>query len=122
MLNAYFDYLQPRKQFETDLVAGMVALPWCLRRAWRHQTSMIGIEMHTEAPDLERKFEQYDEDMRGADAFTTRTGKSTGLRDGIHFDIHLCRTCRGMLQQLRRLRQSENEPTEPPKTRLNGKK
>ena len=93
-----------------------------LRRTWRYQTAMLDIEMDAQAPDFEKKFEKYDEDMRGSSAFTNLADKSTGLRAAIHFDIHLSRTYRRTLEQLRRLRQSENEPTKPPKTGLNDEK
>ena len=122
MLNAYFDCLQPRDQIETDLVADLVAARWRLRRTWRYQTAMLDIEMDAQAPDFEKRFEKYDEDMRGSSAFTNLADKSTGLRAAILFDIHLSRTYRRTLEQLRRLRQSENEPTESPKTSLNGEK
>jgi len=122
LLNAYFDYLQPRNQIETDLVADMVAARWRLRRTWRYQTAMLDIEMDVQTPDFEKKFEKYDEDMRGTSAFTNLSDTSRALRTAIHFDIHLSRTYRRTLEQLRRLRQSENEPTKPPKTGLNDEK
>ena len=125
LLNGYFDYLRPQNQIETDLVADVVAARWRLRRIWRYQTAMLDVEMDAQAPDFEKRFEKYDEDMRGTSAFTNLADNSRGLRTAIHFDIHFSRTYRRTLEQLRRLRaerQSENKPTEPPKTSLNGEK
>src|SRR5438128_7991157 len=70
MLNAYLDYLQPTNQIEIDLIADMVAARWRLRRIWRYETAMLDIEMDSQAPDFEKRFEKYDEDMRGGAAFT----------------------------------------------------
>ena len=128
MMNSYFDYLAPKNQIETDLVADLVAARWRLRRIWRYETAMLDIEMDSQAPDFEKRFEQYDEDMRGGAAFSTLVDKSKGLRTALQFDIHLGRTYRRTLEQFRRQRaraakrQSGNEPTEPPKTVLNGEK
>ena len=82
---------------------------------------MLDIEMDVQTPDFEKKFEKYDEDMRGSLAFANLAGKSSGLRTALDFDIHMTRTYRRSLEQLRRLR-GGNEPTEPPKSELNGEK
>src|SRR5262249_38872262 len=92
LLNGYFDYLQPRNQIETDLVADLVSARWRLRRTWRFQTAMLDVEMDAQAPDFEKRFEKYDEEMRGAAAFTNLSDNSKALRAVFHFDIHLSRT------------------------------
>jgi len=124
MLNDYFDYLEPTNPIEVDLVADIVAARWRLRRIWRFETAMIDIEMDTQAPDFEKRFEKYDEDMRGGAAFSALTDKSKGISTALRYDIHLSRTYRKSLQELDRLRGArlKNKPTEPPKSRLNGKK
>ena len=63
-LNSYFDYLEPTNQIEVDLLAGMVAARWRLRRIWRFETAMLDIEMDSQAPDFEERFEKYDADTR----------------------------------------------------------
>jgi hypothetical protein len=124
MLNSYFDYLQPTNQIEVDVVADMVAARWRLRRIWRFETAMLDIEMDFQAPDFEKRFEEYDEDMRGGVAFSALADKSKGLSTALRYDIHLSRTCRRSLQDLNRLRGAglQNKPTEPAKSQLNGEK
>ena len=79
--------------------------------------------MDSQSPDFEKRFEKYDEDMRGGAAFSSLTDKSKGLSTALRYDIHLCRTYRRSLQELDRLRGVglRNEPTKPRKSRLNGK-
>ena len=88
MLNDYFDYLAPTNPIEVDLVADIVAARWRLRRIWRFETAMIDIEMDSQAPDFEKRFEKYDEDMRGGAAFQALTDKSKGLSTALRYDIH----------------------------------
>ena len=92
----------------------MVAARWRLRRIWRFETAML---------DIEKRFEKYDEDMRGGAAFSALADKSKGLSTALRFDIHLSRTYRRSLQELYRLRRAllQNKPTEPVKSWLNGK-
>jgi hypothetical protein len=141
IMNAYFDYLQPSNQIEVDLISEMVAARWRLRRVWRYETALLDIEMDAQASDFEKRFQTYDEDMRGGLAFATLVDKSRGLANTIRFDIHLSRTYRKSLDEFRLMRKfspvehalacssdllphigenCENEPTEPPKTALNG--
>ena len=82
----------------------MVAARWRLRRIWRYETAMIDIEMDSQAPDFEKRFEKYDEDMRGGAAFQAPADKSKGLSTALRYDIHLSRTYRRSLEELRRLR------------------
>jgi len=123
MLNSYIDYLQPTNQIEVDLLADIVAARWRLRRIWRFETAMLDIEMDSQARDFEKRFEKYDEDMRGGAAFSSLTDKSHGLSTALRYDIHLSRSYRRSLQELDRLRGVglRNEPTTPRKSRLNGK-
>src|SRR6266568_3496611 len=88
MLKEYFDYLQPANQVETDLVSDMVAARWRLRRIWRYQTAILDIEMDSDAPHFEKRFEKYDEDMRGGTAFTSLSDKSKGLLMVLRYDVH----------------------------------
>ena len=104
ILNAYCDYLVPANPIEIDLVSNMVAARWRLRRIWRYETAMIDIEMDSQAPDFEKRFEKYDEDMRGGAAFQALADKSKGSRAALRYDIHLSRTYRRSLEELRRLR------------------
>ena len=84
---------------------------------------MLDIEMDAQSPDFEKRFEKYDEDMRGGAAFSALSDKSKGLSTALRFDIHLSRTYRRSLQELYRLRiaRLKNKPTEPAKSQLNGK-
>src|SRR5262249_58422022 len=104
--------------------AGMGAARWRLRRIWRFETAMIDIEMDAQAPDFEKRFEKYDEDMRGGAAFSALADKSGGLSTALRYDIHLSRTYRRSLQELYRLRGTrlQNEPTEPPKSAVEWQK
>jgi hypothetical protein len=135
ILNAYYDYLQPSNQIEVDLISEMVAARWRLRRVWRYETAILDLEMDAQAPDFEKRFQTYDEDMRGGLAFATQVDKSNGLATTLRFDIHLSRTYRPVEHALacssdvRPLKlppptpiceNCENDPTEPPKTALNG--
>src|SRR5579872_2765076 len=106
MMKGYFDYLQPTNQIENDLITDLVSTRWRLRRTWRYQTAMLDIEMDVQAPDFEKRFERFDEDMRGALAFTSLSGISRGLWTTLHFEIHLSRTFRLALDQFRQLRNS----------------
>ena len=145
IMNAYFDYFQPANQIEVDLISEMVAARWRLRRVWRYETALLDMEMDAQAPDFEKRFQTYDEDMRGGLAFATLVDKSRGLANTIRFDIHLSRTYRKSLDEFRLMRKfpvehalacssdllsqpqttpvgenCENDPTEPPKSALNG--
>jgi hypothetical protein len=120
ILNAYFDYLQPSNQVEVDLISDMVAARWRLRRVWRYETAMLDMEMDAQSPDFEKRFQTFDEDMRGGLAFSSLVDKSKGLSTVLRFDIHLSRTYRKALDELHILRRLQNEPTEPPKSALNG--
>ncbi len=147
ILNAYFEYLQPSNQIEVDLISDMVAARWRLRRVWRYETAMLDMEMDAQTPDFEKRFETYDEDMRGCQAFATLVDKSNGLSTTLRFDIHLSRTYRRALDEFRLMRKfpvehalacssdllplesqtttpigenCENDPTEPTKSSLNG--
>jgi hypothetical protein len=62
------------------------------------------MEMDAQAPDFEKRFQTYDEDMRGSLAFTTLVDKSRGLANTIRFDIHLSRTYRKSLDEFRLMR------------------
>ena len=94
ILNSYFGYLKPTNQIEVDLIADMVAARWRLRRIWRFETAMLDIEMDSQAPDFEKRFEKYDEDMRGGAAFSALADKSKGLSTALRYDIHLSRAYR----------------------------
>jgi hypothetical protein len=71
MLRAYFDLLLPANAMEVDLVSDIVAARWRLRRMWRYQTAIIDVEMATQSPEFEKRWEIFDEDMRGATAFSS---------------------------------------------------
>jgi hypothetical protein len=104
IMNASFDYFQPSNQVEVDLISEMVAARWRLRRVWRYETAILDIEMDAQAPDFEKRFQTYDEDMRGGLAFATQVDKSNGLATALRFDIHLSRTYRKSLDEFRRVR------------------
>jgi hypothetical protein len=140
IMNAYLDYLQPSNQIEVDLISEMVAARWRLRRVWRYETAILDLEMDAQASDFEKRYQTYDEDMRGGLAFANLVDKSGGLANTLRFDIHLSRTYRKSLDEFRRVRKfpvehalacssdlgppiCENcdiDPTEPPKSSLNG--
>ena len=81
MLGAYFDLFQPANQMELDIVCDIAAARWRLRRIWRYQTAMIDVEMDKQAPEFEKRYQTYDEDMRGAAAFSALT-RTYRLRGG----------------------------------------
>lgn len=81
MLGAYFDLFQPANQMELDIVCDIAAARWRLRRIWRYQTAMIDVEMDKHAPEFEKRYATYDEDMRGAAAFSALT-RTYRLRGG----------------------------------------
>jgi hypothetical protein len=120
ILNAYFEYFKPSNQIEVDLIAEMVAARWRLRRVWRYETALLDIEMDAQAPDFEKRFETFDEDMRGGLAFATLVDRSKGILTAIRFGIHLSRSYRKALAEIRLMRKMQNDPTEPPKSTLNG--
>jgi hypothetical protein len=128
MLSAYFDLLQPANAMEVDLVSDIVAARWRLRRIWRYQTAMLDVEMDLQAPEYEKRYEIFDEDMRGAAAFSAIADNSSGYATALRTDIHLTRTFRRSIEELRRLRgghilpetpQLQIEPTSPDLTTLN---
>ena len=122
MLSSYFDLFQPANQMELDIVCDIAAARWRLRRIWRYQTAMIDVEMDKQAPDFEKRYQTYDEDMRGAAAFSAIADSSKGYATALRTDIHLTRTYRRAVDDLRRLRGgnilnenkiSQNEPESP---------
>jgi hypothetical protein len=115
MLNAYFDLLQPANTMEVDIISDIVAARWRLRRMWRYQTAILDLEMDTQAPEFDKRFEESDEDTRGAVAFSAIADKSKGYATAFRADVHLTRTYRKAVEELRRLRSGiiilQNEPT-----------
>ena len=76
--------------------------------------------MDAQALDFENRFLTSDEDTRGGLAFSSLVDKSKGLSTILRYDIHLTRTYRKALDALHILRRLQNDPTEPPKSSLNG--
>jgi hypothetical protein len=122
MFTAYFDLFRPANQMEIDVVSDIVANRWRLRRTWRYQTAILDVEMATHAPEFEKCHEQFDEDMRGVLAFLALANNSRGYDTALRTDIHLTRTYRKALDELRRLRGGnilnkipvlQNEPEDP---------
>jgi hypothetical protein len=70
-----------------------------------------------------KRFEKYNDDMRGGAAFSAVSDKSKGLSAALRYDIHLSRTYRRSLRELYRLQGAglQTKPTEPSKSPLNGK-
>ena len=120
ILNAYYEYLQPRNQIEVNLLLDIVGARWRLRRIWRYETAILDMEMDVQSEDFEKRFEIFDKDMRGGLAFSTSVDKSRGLSTVLRYDIHLSRIYRKALEELRLFRRLRNDPTEPPKSKLNG--
>jgi len=50
--------------------------------------------MDDPAPAFEKRFQTYDEEMRGGLAFASLVDKSKGLATALRFDIHLSRDFR----------------------------
>ena len=94
IMNAYFEYWQPTNQVEVDLITEMVGARWRLRRTWRYETALLDLEMDEQAPAFEKRFQTYDEEMRGGLAFASLVDKSKGLATALRFDIHLSRDFR----------------------------
>ncbi len=122
-LKDYSLCLRPTNQIEVDLIVDIVAARWRLLRMWRYETAMLDIEVDSQTPDFEKRFEKHDDDMRGGAAFSALAEKSNGLSTALRYDIHLSRTYRRSLRELYRLRgaRSQNKPTVPAKWQLNGK-
>ena len=104
MLGAYFDLFQPANQMELDIVCDIAAARWRLRRIWRYQTAMLDVEMDKQAPEFEKRYATYDEDMRGAAAFSAVADNSKGYATALRTDVHLTRIYRRAVEDLRRLR------------------
>jgi hypothetical protein len=104
MLNAYFDLFLPANQMEIDIVSDIAAARWRLRRMWRYQTAILDIEVDNQAVEFEKRYLTFDEDMRGAAAFSAVADNSKGYATALRHDIHLTRTYRKAIDDLRRLR------------------
>jgi len=116
ILSSYFDLLLPSDQLEIDIVSDIVAARWRLRRTWRYQTALLDLEMDTQAPEFEKRFEEFDEDTRGAVAFSSIAENSKGMAAAHRADVHLTRTYRRAVDDLRRMRGGQilrNKPTNP---------
>ena len=118
LLNSFVDFLQPGNPVEVDLGADMVSARWRLRRICSYQSALLDLEMDTQAPEFEEKFEAFDEETRGAVAFSAVADHSKGLALAHRMEVHLDRTYLRALETLRRLRggtlpelpESPNEP------------
>jgi hypothetical protein len=104
ILSAYRDELQPLTQSQIDLVSDIVAARWRLLRVWRYETAILDLEMDSQAPDFEKRFEEYDEDLRGSAAFAAQADKSKGLSRALRYNIHLTQTYRRSLELLYRMK------------------
>jgi hypothetical protein len=131
LMQAYFDLLQPANMMEVDLVFDIVAARWRLRRTWAYQTAMLDVEADNQAPEFEKRYQTFDEDMRGAAAFSAVADNSKGYITALRTDIHLTRTYRRAVEELRLLRGgkilTENpvlqiEPKDKPLSPLNATK
>jgi hypothetical protein len=131
LMQAYFDLLQPANMMEVDLVFDIVAARWRLRRTWAYQTAMLDVEADNQAPEFEKLYQTFDEDMRGAAAFSAVADNSKGYITALRTDIHLTRTYRRAVEELRLLRGgkilAENpvlqiEPKDKPLSPLNATK
>src|ERR1700681_4049446 len=89
MMNSYFGLFDPTNQMEIDIVSDIVAARWRLRRIWRYQTAMLDVEMDKQAEEFEKRYQTYDEDMRGAAAFSAIVDTSKGYAAALRTDIHL---------------------------------
>jgi hypothetical protein len=128
MMSSYFDLFQPTNQMEVDIICDIVAARWRLRRIWSYQTAMVDVEMDKQAPEFEKRYQTYDEYMRGAAAFSAIVDNSKGYVTALRTDIHLTRTYRRAVEDLRRLRGGKllnenqifrNEPEPPSISPLN---
>jgi hypothetical protein len=104
IMNSYFDLFLPANQMEIDIACDIVAARWRLRRLWRYQTAMLDVEMDNQTPAFEKRYETFDEDMRGAAAFSAIVDNSKGYITALRTDIHLTRLYRKAIDDLRRLR------------------
>ena len=92
MLNAYIDVLRP---------ANVMELEWC------YQTAILDLEVEKQAQEFEKRGETLDQGMRDAKAFLAVVDNSNGYDTALRHDIHLTRTYRKTMDELRCLR-SEN--------------
>jgi hypothetical protein len=118
MFNAYCDLFQPANQIEIDLVGDIAAARWRLGRVWRYQTAMLDLEMDNQTPEFKKRYEKFDEDIRGAAAYSAIADNSKGYVTALRADIHLTRAYRKAVDELRCLRAEktlklQNEPKDP---------
>src|SRR5262249_40784207 len=100
---------------EVDLITDLVAARWRLRRVWRYETALLDVEMDSSAEEFEGKYEQWDEDMRGAEAFAKLTNESRTLTAAHNFERRLSHSYRRTLDQLLELQsKSKNHKTNGP--------
>jgi internalin A len=101
---------------------------WRLRRIWRYQTAMLDVEMDNQAPVFEKRYETYDEDMRGSAALSAIVDQSKGYASALKTDVHLTRMYCRAVEDLGRLRGGnllnegkifQNEPETPDLSHLN---
>ena len=104
IMNSYFDLFLPANKMEIDIVCDIVAARWRLRRIWRYQTAMLDVEMDNQTPAFEKRYQTFDEDMRGAAAFSAIVDNSKGYVTALRTDVHLTRIYRTAVDDLRRLR------------------
>jgi hypothetical protein len=121
LLNSFVDFLQPCNPVEVDLVSDMVSARWRLRRICSYQSALLDLEMDTQAPEFEKKFEEFDEETRGAVAFSAVADHSKGLALAHRMEVHLDRTYLRALETFRRLRggtlpELSESPNEPKKS------
>ena len=62
------------------------------------------VEMDNQTPAFEKRCETFDEDMRGAAAFSAIVDNSKGYVTALRTDVHLTRLYRKAVDDLRRLR------------------
>jgi hypothetical protein len=91
LLNAYFDLLQPANKMEVDLTSEIVVARWRLVRTWRYETAILDVEMDTQAPEFEKRREKFNEDTRGAVAFSAVAGRSNGFATALRTELRRLR-------------------------------
>jgi hypothetical protein len=107
MLNAYIDVFKPANAIEVEVVSDIAAARWRLRRMWRYQTAILDLAAEKLAPEFDKGSRPLDDHKRDAIAFLAVTDNSKGYDIALRHDIHLTRTYRKAMDELRCLR-SEN--------------
>jgi hypothetical protein len=93
----------PQGPTETALVEQMIISQWRLKRMWQAEVAGIDLQMDEDAPELARKYAEFDEPCRTAAAFKNLADSSKFLDLMQRYDRSLSRQFDRALARLREL-------------------